>query len=157
MEQEDKLIMLVKKYKATIGWTMVDIKGINSLICTHKNNLVNDSKATRDQQLRLKITMKEVVKNEILKLLDAGITYPIANDKLVSLMQVVPKKSGVTVVKKNANNELFPIKSIGYQMCLDDRKLNVSIKKYQYPLPFTDQILERVDGHEFYYFFLWFF
>ena len=38
-------------------------------------------------------------------------------------------------------------------MCLDDRKLNVSIKKYQYPLPFTDQILERVDGHEFYYFF----
>ena len=113
MEQEDKLIMLVKKYKATIGWTTVDIKGINSLICTHKNNLVNDSKATRDQQLRLKITMKEFVKNEILKLLDAGITYPIANDKLVSLMQVVPKKSGVTVVKKNANNELFPIKSIG--------------------------------------------
>ena len=81
MEHEDKLIMLVKKYKAAIGWTMVDIKGINSLICTHKNNLVNDSKATRDQQLRHKITMKEVVKNEILKLLDVGITYPIANDK----------------------------------------------------------------------------
>ena len=60
---------------------MVDIIGINPLICTHKNNLGNDSKATRDQQHRLNITMKEVLKIEILKLLDVGITYPIANDK----------------------------------------------------------------------------
>jgi len=73
--------MLVKKYKAAIGWAMVDIIGINPLICTHKNNLGNDSKATRDQQHRLNTTMKEDVKNEILKLLDATITYPIANDK----------------------------------------------------------------------------
>ena len=96
--------------------------------------------------------MKEVVKNEILKLLDADITYPIANDKRVSLMQVVPKKSKVIVVK-NANNELVPNKLVtGWQMCLDDRKLSASTIKYHYPLPFTNQILERVDGNEFYYF-----
>ena len=98
MEQEDGLIMLVKKYKVAIGWTMVDIKGISPLICTHKNDIENYSKATGDQQHRLNTTMKEVVKNEILKLLDAGITYPIADDKRVSLMQVVPKKSKVIVV-----------------------------------------------------------
>ena len=122
------------------------------MICTHKNNLENYLKATRDQQHRLNTTMKEVVKNEILKLLDAGISYPIADDKWVSLIQVVRKKSGVTVVK-NAKNELVPIKLVtGLQMCLDDWKLNASTRKYQYPLPFTDQILERMDSHEFYYF-----
>ena len=90
---------------------MVDIKGISPLICTHKNNLENYLKATRDQQHRLNTTMKEVVKNEILKLLDVGISYPIADDKWVSLIQVVRKKSGVTVVK-NAKNELVPIKLV---------------------------------------------
>ena len=89
IEQQDELIKQVKKYKAAIGWTIVDIEGVIPLICTHKNNLENDSKATRDQQHRLNITMKEVYKNEILKLLDAGIIHPIANDKWISLMQVV--------------------------------------------------------------------
>ena len=112
IEQEDELIKEVKKYKAAIGWTIVDIKAVIPLICTHKNNLENDSKATRDQQHRLNITMKEVLKIEILKLLDVGITYPIANDKWISIMQVVPKKFGVIVVKKNANNELVPIKLV---------------------------------------------
>ena len=56
--------------------------------------------------------MKEVLKNEILKLLDVGITYPISYDKWISLMQVVLKKFGVTIVKKNANNELVPIKLV---------------------------------------------
>ena len=43
--------------------------------------------------------MKEVVKNEVLKLLDAGIIYPVIDSKWVSPTQVVPKKSGVTVVE----------------------------------------------------------
>ena len=46
--------------------------------------------------------MKDVVKNEVIKLLDAGIIYPISDCKCVSPTQVVPKKSGITVVK-NAN------------------------------------------------------
>ena len=153
IEQQDELIKQVKKYKATIGWTIVDIKGVIPLIFTHKNNLENDSKATRDYQHRLNITMEEVLKNEILKLLDVGITYPISYDKWISLMQVVLKKFGVTIVKKNANNELVPIKLvIGWQMCLDNKKLRAPIRKYHSLLPFTNQILERVDGNEFYYF-----
>ena len=53
--------------------------------------------------------MKEVVKAEVLKLLDVGIIYLISNSKLVSLVQVVPKNSGITVVK-NKDNELIPTK-----------------------------------------------
>ena len=51
--------------------------------------------------------MKEVVKKEVLKLLDVRVIYPIADRKWVSPTKVVPKKSGVTVVE-NENNELIP-------------------------------------------------
>ena len=96
--------------------------------------------------------MKEVVKNEVIKLLDAGIIYPIADSKWVSPTQVVPKKSGVTVVQ-NEVGELVPTKVVtGWRMCIDYRKLNATTRKDHFPLPFIDQILERVAGHPFYCF-----
>ncbi|KAL5739101.1 hypothetical protein ACOSQ2_028281 [Xanthoceras sorbifolium] len=96
--------------------------------------------------------MKEVVKKEVLKLLDAGIIYPISDSKWVSPTQVVPKKSGVTVVE---NEEGVPIPTtvvIGWCTCIDYRKLNAATSKDHFPLPFIDQILERVDGHPVYCF-----
>jgi hypothetical protein len=96
--------------------------------------------------------MKEVVRGEVLKLLDAGIIYPIANSKWVSPTQVVPKKSGVTVMK-NVNNELVPTRiQTGWRMCIDYRKLNMVTRKDHFPLPFLDQVLERVAGRVFYCF-----
>ena len=53
--------------------------------------------------------MKEAVRTEVLKLLDAGIIYPIFDSSWVSPVQVVPKRSGVTVVT-NADTELIPIR-----------------------------------------------
>jgi len=55
--------------------------------------------------------MKEVVKNEVIKLLDNGIIYPISDSKWVSPTQVVPKNSGVTVIT-NEKNELIPTGTI---------------------------------------------
>ena len=70
----------------------------------------------------------------------------------MSPTQVVPKKSGITVVK-NENNELIPTRTVtGWRMCIDYRKLNLMTRKDHFPLPFMDQILERVAGHEFYCF-----
>ncbi|CAL2247437.1 unnamed protein product [Prunus armeniaca] len=66
-----------------------------------------DSKPSRDAQRKLNPKMKEVVRAEVLKLLDVGIIYPISYSKWVSPVQVVPKKSGITVVK-NEKNELVP-------------------------------------------------
>ena len=103
-------------------------------------------------QRRLNPNMKEVVKNEVIKLLDNGIIYSISDSKWVSPTQVVPKKSGVTVIT-NEKNELIPTRTItGWRMCIDYRKLNSMTRKDHFPLPFMDQILERVAGHEFYCF-----
>ena len=96
--------------------------------------------------------MKEVVKKEVLKLLDVGVIYPIADSKWVSPTQVVPKKSGVTVVA-NGNNELIPTRvTSGWRVCIDYRKLNAGTRKDHFPIPFVDQMLERVAGHGFYCF-----
>ncbi|CAN6707377.1 unnamed protein product [Malus baccata var. baccata] len=65
------------------------------------------AKPTREAQRRLNPPMMEVVKKDIIKLLDCGVIYPISDSRWVSPVQVVPKKSGVTVVK-NAEDELVP-------------------------------------------------
>jgi hypothetical protein len=151
-EQEGKLLCVLRYHKLALGWTIADIKGISPLICTHNIYLEDDCKTSREPQRRLNPTMKDVVKNEVIKLLDAGIIYPISDSKWVSPTQVVPKKSGITVVK-NANDELIPTRLVtGWRMCIDYRKLNSATRKDHFPLPFIDQILERVAGHEYYCF-----
>ena len=105
--QEEGLIKVIREHKTTIGWTIVDIKGISPSMCMHRILLDERSKPTREAQRRLNSPMMEVVKKEILKLLDVGVIYPISDRKWVSPVQVVPKKFGVTVVKNN-ENELVP-------------------------------------------------
>ncbi|KAM2012993.1 hypothetical protein ACFX1T_024761 [Malus domestica] len=96
--------------------------------------------------------MMEVVKKEIIKLLDCGVIYPISDSKWVSPVQCVPKKSGVTVVA-NAENELVPQRiQTGWRVCIDYRKLNTTTRKDHFPLPFIDQMLERLAGYAFYCF-----
>ncbi|CAN6718914.1 unnamed protein product [Malus baccata var. baccata] len=94
----------------------------------------------------------EVVKKEVIKLLDCGVIYPISDSRWVSPVQYVPKKSGVMVVA-NAENELVPTRiQTGWRVCIDYRKLNATTRKDHFPLPFIDQMLERLAGYAFYCF-----
>jgi len=96
--------------------------------------------------------MREVVKKEVLKLLDAGIIYPVPHSEWVSPVQVVPKKGGMMVVE-NSKNELIPQRTITrWRMCIDYRKLNKAIKKDHFPLPFIDEMLERLAEHSYFCF-----
>ena len=97
--QERQLIEVLKTYKKAIGWTIADIRGISPTMCMHKILLEDNVKPTREPQRRLNPNMQEVVKKEILKLLDAGIIYPISDSKWVSPIHVVLKKSSITVIK----------------------------------------------------------
>ena len=91
--------------------------------------------------------MKEVVRKEILKLLEAGIIYPVVDSQWVSHVHCVPKKGCITVVP-NDKDELIPQRIItGNRMVIDFRKLNKATKKDHDPLPFIDQMLERLSKH----------
>jgi hypothetical protein len=82
--QEGKLLQTMKMHKNALGWTIADIKGISPLICTHRIYLEENAKPFREMQRRLNPNIKEVVRNEVIKLLDNGIIYPISDSKWVS-------------------------------------------------------------------------
>ncbi|GJU87208.1 putative nucleotidyltransferase, ribonuclease H [Tanacetum coccineum] len=70
----------------------------------------------------------------------------------VSLIHFVPKKGWMTVVL-NDNNKLIPSRTVtGWRVCIDYRKLNDATRKDHFPLPFIDQMLERLCGNEYYCF-----
>ncbi|CAN6579303.1 unnamed protein product [Malus baccata var. baccata] len=150
--EDSKLVRVLKEYKTAIGWTLADIKGISPTTCMHRILLEEGSKASREAQRRLNPPMMEVVKKEIIKLLDCGVIYPISDSRWVSPVQCVPKKSGVTVVT-NVENELVPqLIQTGWRVCIDYRKLNATTRNDHFPLPFIDQMLERLAGYAFYCF-----
>ena len=135
-----------------LGWKISDLKGISPTICTHHIYLEEKSKAVRQPHMRLNPHMQKVVQIEVLKLLQAGIIYPISDSTWVSPTQVVPKKSGVTTVKNEKGEDVSTLLTTGWRVCIDYRRLNAVTRKYHFPLPFIDQLLERVSRHPFYCF-----
>jgi len=94
---------------------------------------------------------ERVVKKEM-KLLGAGMIYPISDSAWVSLVKVFPKKGGMTIVC-NDKNELIPTRIVtSWTMCINYRKLNQATRKDHFPLPFMDQMLERLARQAFYCF-----
>nr|GEV16626.1 putative ribonuclease H-like domain-containing protein [Tanacetum cinerariifolium] len=100
----------------------------------------------------LKDEEKTALIKEVLKLLDAGLIYPISDSPWVSPVHYVPKKGGFTIVE-NEENELIPTRLVtGWRVCIDYRKLNDATRKDHFPLPFMDQMLERLARNEYYCF-----
>ncbi|KAK1667979.1 hypothetical protein QYE76_056138 [Lolium multiflorum] len=120
--EEERLLEILKKHRGAIGYTLDDLKGISPSICQHAINMEDDAKPIVEHQRRLIPKMKDVVRNEVLKLLEAGIIYPIADSRWVSPVHCVPKKGGMTVVP-NDNDELIPQRVVvGYLMEKKDAK-----------------------------------
>nr|GFB85134.1 reverse transcriptase domain-containing protein [Tanacetum cinerariifolium] len=100
-------------------------------------------------QRRVNPKIHDVIKKEVEKLFDAGLIYPISDSPWVSPIHCVPKKGGMTVIK-NDENELVPTHLItGWRVCIDYRKLNEATRKDHFPLPFMDQMLERLARNEY--------
>lgn len=151
-EEKTALIKVLKSHKQAIVWKLSDIKGINPEFCTRKIIIEDDFKPAVQQQRRVNPKIHEVIKQEVLKLLDAGLIYPISDSPWVSPIHCVPKKGGITVVT-NEENELIPTRLVtGWRVCIDYHKLNDATRKDHFPLPFMDQMLERLAGNEYYCF-----
>ncbi|GJV44224.1 reverse transcriptase domain-containing protein [Tanacetum coccineum] len=154
LKDEDKaaLIKVLKSHKHAIAWKISDIKGIDPQFCTHKILMEENAKPVVQHQRRVNPKIHEVIKQEVIKLLDAGLIYPISNSPRVSPVHCVPKKGGITVVK-NEENKLIPTRLVtGWRVCINYRKLNDATRKDHLPLPFMDQMLERLAKNEYYCF-----
>nr|GEY83769.1 DNA-directed DNA polymerase [Tanacetum cinerariifolium] len=151
-DEKEALINVLKSHKQAISWKISDIKGIDPRFYTQKILMEDDYKPATQSQRRVNPKIHDVIKKEVIKFLDSGMIYPISDSSWVSLIYCVPKKGGMTVVA-NENNELIPTKLVtGWRVCIDYRKLHDATRKDHFPLPFMDQMLERLAGNEFYCF-----
>nr|GEU77177.1 reverse transcriptase domain-containing protein [Tanacetum cinerariifolium] len=158
LEGDDKLPVIIAKdlsdeeKTALIAWKLFDIKGIALEFCTHKILMEDNFELTVQHQRRVNLKIHDVIKKEVLKLLDAGLIYPISDSPWVSPVHCVPKKGGFTVVE-NKENELIQNRLVtGWRVCIDYHKLNEATRKDHFPLPFMDQMLERLAGNKYYCF-----
>ncbi|GJW37121.1 reverse transcriptase domain-containing protein [Tanacetum coccineum] len=151
-DEKEALLKVLKSHKRTIAWKITDIKGIDRRFYTYKILMEDDYKPTVQSQKQVNPKIHEVIKKEVLKLLDAGMIYLIFDSPWVSPLHCVPKKDGIIVVA-NEDNELILTRLVtGWRVCIDYRKLNEATRKDHFPLPFMDQMLERLAGNEFYCF-----
>nr|GEV57176.1 reverse transcriptase domain-containing protein [Tanacetum cinerariifolium] len=156
VEEKTTLITVLKSHKRAIACKLSDIKGIHPNFYTQKILMEEDFEPTIQHQRRVNPKIHDVIKNEVLKLLDAGLIYPISDSPWVNPVQCVPKKGSFTVVE-NEENELIPTRLVtGWCMCIDYRKLNEATRKDHFPLPFMYQMLERLAGNQYYCFLRWF-
>ncbi|GKB54134.1 reverse transcriptase domain-containing protein [Tanacetum coccineum] len=138
--EKDALLKVLKSHKRAIAWKITDIKGIDPRFSTHKILMKDDYKPTVQSQRRVNPKIHEVIKKEI------------SNSPWVSPVHCVPKKGGITVVANEENELISTCLVTGWRVCIDYRKLNEATRKDHFPLPFMDQMLERLAGNEFYCF-----
>ncbi|GJZ55635.1 reverse transcriptase domain-containing protein [Tanacetum coccineum] len=110
-EEKAALVKVLESHKRALAWILSDIKGINPEFCTHKILMEGDFKPEVQHQRRANPKIYEVIKKEVLKLLDTGLIYPISDSPWVSPVHCVPKKGGFTVVE-NDENELIPTRLV---------------------------------------------
>nr|GEX47635.1 reverse transcriptase [Tanacetum cinerariifolium] len=151
-DEKEAILKVLKSHKRAIAWKITDNKGIDPHFCTHKILMEEDYKPAVQNQRRVNPKIYEVIKKEVIKLLDVRMIYLIFDSPWVSPIHCVPKKGGITVVE-NENNELIPTRLVTcWHVRIDYRKLNDATRKVHFPLPFMDQMLERIAGNESYCF-----
>nr|GFC56027.1 reverse transcriptase domain-containing protein [Tanacetum cinerariifolium] len=127
--EKTALITVLKSHKRAIAWKLSDIKGIDLEFYTHKILMEEDFEPAVQHQRRVNPKINNVIKQEVLKLLDAGLIYPISDSPWVSPVHCVPKRGGFTIVE-NEDNELILTRLVtGWRVYIDYRKLNEATRK----------------------------
>jgi hypothetical protein len=129
-----RLMKLLIEHKEAVAWDYMDMKGISSELYTHHIYIKEECRPIFQPQRRMNPNLKEIVKEELQKLLNAGLIYPISDSEWVSPLVIVPKKNGK------------------WRVCVDYRALNKATQKDHFPLPFIDQVLDNLVGNFFFSF-----
>nr|GEW00281.1 hypothetical protein [Tanacetum cinerariifolium] len=117
-----------------------------------KSALIEDYKPAVQHHRQVNPKIHDVIKKEVEKLLDAKLIYPISDSLWASPVHCVPMKGGFTVVANEENELILTCLVTRWRVCIDYRKLNEATRKDHFPLPFMDQMLERLAGNEYYCF-----
>ncbi|GJX81512.1 reverse transcriptase domain-containing protein [Tanacetum coccineum] len=103
-----KLLEVLRNHKVAIAWSIMDIKGIDSTFCTHKILIENEFEPSIQPQGRVNPNIKEVVKKEVIKLLDAELIYPISDSPWVTDHLSRPKNPNLGKLPNAEIRDLFP-------------------------------------------------
>eukprot|EP00253_Pinus_taeda_P007729 PITA_07729 len=133
-DQKQQLMKLLRENKEAFAWNYTDMKGISPELCTHHIYIKEGSPPVYQPQRRMNPNLREIVKGELQKLLNAGFIYPISDSEWVSPLVIVPKKNGK------------------WRVCVDYRALNKATQKDHFPLPFIDKVLDNLAGKKFFSF-----
>jgi hypothetical protein len=133
-QQQQNLIQVLSKYQQSFAWEYYNMKGIDLQLCTHHIYIERDTQPIRQLQRRLNPHLRDIVKEELQKLLDIDFIYPISDSRWVSPLVIVPKKNGK------------------WRICVDYRELNKATQKHHFPLLFIDQVLDTFVGKKFFSF-----
>nr|GEZ23542.1 reverse transcriptase domain-containing protein [Tanacetum cinerariifolium] len=125
-EEKTALFTVLKSHKQAIACKLSDIKGVNLEFCTHKILMEDDFEPVVQHQRRVNPKIHDVIKKEVVKLLDAGLIYPIFDSPWVSPVHYVPKKSGFIVVKKEENKLILTRLVTRWRVCIDYRYFQIS-------------------------------
>nr|GEX08905.1 hypothetical protein [Tanacetum cinerariifolium] len=151
LEGDDKFPVIIAKDLSVEEKTAL-IKGINPEFCTHKILMGEDFEPAVLHLIRVNPKIHDVIKNEVLKLLNAGLIYPISDSPWVSPVYYVPKTGGFTVVENEENELISTCLVTRWHVCINYHKLNEATRKDHFPLPFMDQMLKRLPRKEYYCF-----
>eukprot|EP00253_Pinus_taeda_P008533 PITA_08533 len=119
---------LLRENKEAFAWDYTDMKGISPKLCAHRIYIKEGSHPVCQPQRRMNPNLREIVKEELQKLLNAGLIYPISDSEWVSPLLILPKKNGK------------------WRVCVDYRALNKATQKDHFPLPFINQVLDSLSG-----------
>lgn len=132
-KKTEQLLDVLRNYPTTLGYNISDLKGSSPSMCMQRIMLEEDSKTSKEHKRRINLIMSDVVKREVLKILEAGIIYPISDSKWVSQVHVIPKKGGVTEVKNYKGEAVAKRVETGWRMCIDYKKIEQSHPKRSFP------------------------
>jgi hypothetical protein len=133
-EQKTQVIEMLQRQFDVFAWDYADMKGIHPDTCTHHIYTNDQIRPVRQPQRRMNPTLKDIVKEELQKLLRANLIYPISDSQWVSPLVIVPKKNGK------------------WRICVDFRELNKATHRDYFPLPFIDQVLDTLSGKKYFSF-----
>jgi hypothetical protein len=133
-EQKTQVIEMLQRQFDAFAWDYADMKGIHPDTCTHHIYTNDQIRPVRQPQRRMNPALKDIVKEELQKLLQANLIYPISDSQWVSPLVIVPKKNGK------------------WRICVDFRELNKATHRDYFPLPFIDQVLDTLSGKKYFSF-----